>query len=61
MSKTKDDAVTVVETKTCIDCGKSFTISESERSWYKEMGFEEPKRCKDCRKKRKGDRGGKKN
>ena len=44
-----------METKTivCQDCGKKFEFSEREQEFYKEKGFSEPKRCKDCREKRK--------
>lgn len=41
-------------TLTCMDCGKEFAFTESEQAFYQEKGFEhEPKRCGDCRKKRK--------
>ena len=40
----------------CKDCGKEFTVDEKEQEWYKEKGFELPKRCLDCRKKRKAER-----
>lgn len=42
----------------CKDCGKVFVITEKEQEWYKSKGFEEPKRCKDCRNTRKS-KGGK--
>lgn len=47
---------------TCADCGQEFTVSEEEAKWYKDKGFEMPKRCPDCRKKRRHARntGGKK-
>lgn len=37
----------------CQDCGITFSISEDEKKWYEEKGFEVPKRCKKCRKARK--------
>ena len=40
-------------TETCKDCGESFQISDSEQSFYKEKGFFLPKRCSDCRRKKK--------
>lgn len=33
----------------CKDCGNTFSIGEEEQAWYKERGFELPKRCKKCR------------
>lgn len=37
---------------TCAECGVEFTVSEEEAKWYKEKGFAMPRRCPDCRKKR---------
>ncbi|MFQ5649830.1 MAG: zinc-ribbon domain-containing protein [bacterium] len=42
----------------CVDCGNEFVFSEGEQEFYKERGFEEPKRCKPCREQRKKNRGG---
>ena len=36
----------------CKECGQMFTISGKEAEWYKEKGFELPKRCPECRKSR---------
>ena len=33
----------------CVDCGKEFNISESEKAWYESKGFKLPKRCPSCR------------
>lgn len=42
----------------CEDCGKEFVFTEGEQEFYKEKGFEnEPKRCPDCRKSRKQQKG----
>lgn len=38
----------------CTDCKKRFIITEGEANWYKEKGLKLPKRCKECRDKRKG-------
>jgi len=38
---------------TCKDCGKDFVMGNKEVSWYSRKGFPVPKRCPDCRKKRK--------
>lgn len=47
-----------METKTlvCQDCGKEFEFTVRDQEFYKEKGFSEPKRCKDCREKRKQER-----
>lgn len=44
--------------QTCKDCGKSFSITEKEHEFYKRMNFDMPKRCADCRRKRKEQREG---
>ncbi len=36
-------------TKKCVQCGKSFTITESEIQFYKSKNLSIPKRCKTCR------------
>ena len=51
--------INTMEDKTlvCADCGKEFIFSAGEQEFYKQMGFtNEPKRCKDCRNKRKAER-----
>ena len=50
------------QTLTCADCGRDFSFSERDQEFYREKGFEPPKRCKDCRdakKVQRGDAGGK--
>jgi len=37
----------------CQDCGQEFAFSAGEQKFYEEKGFEPPKRCPQCRKKRK--------
>ncbi|MEG1142005.1 MAG: zinc-ribbon domain containing protein [Clostridia bacterium] len=37
----------------CKECGRPWTITEGEVTWYQEKGFELPKRCYLCRKKAK--------
>jgi DNA-directed RNA polymerase subunit RPC12/RpoP len=38
----------------CADCGQEFIFSRNEQAFYAERGFtNEPKRCKNCRDKRK--------
>ncbi len=49
------------KTIACADCGTDFIHSADDQSRYAERGFtNEPKRCRDCREKRKaqGGRGG---
>ncbi|MHC4459413.1 MAG: zinc-ribbon domain containing protein [Planctomycetota bacterium] len=46
------------KTLTCVDCGNKFNFSTEEQEFYIQRGFQEPKRCKDCRDKRKRERGG---
>jgi DNA repair exonuclease SbcCD ATPase subunit len=33
----------------CRQCGKDFVFSEAEQEFYKEKGFDLPRRCKECR------------
>ncbi|MGH9457761.1 MAG: zinc-ribbon domain containing protein [Thermoanaerobaculia bacterium] len=45
------------KTLSCVECGGDFLFSKSEQSFYAERGFtNEPKRCKNCRDKRKASR-----
>lgn len=39
----------------CIDCGKEFEFSPAEQKYYVEKGFSFPKRCPECRDKKKAD------
>jgi CxxC-x17-CxxC domain-containing protein len=42
------------KTINCIDCGAPFIFSANEQEFYAQKGFSnEPKRCKNCRDKRK--------
>jgi CxxC-x17-CxxC domain-containing protein len=44
---------------TCVECGGQFLFSKNEQAFYSERGFtNEPKRCKNCRDKRKTGRDG---
>lgn len=47
-----------METKTikCKICGNEFTWTEDEQSFYQDRNLIEPKRCPDCRSKRKSDK-----
>lgn len=47
------------KTIVCIDCGAEFVHSAQDQTRYAERGFSnEPKRCRDCREKRKAEGGG---
>lgn len=43
-------------TRTCVDCGKEFTISVGEQNFYLSHNLQLPKRCKSCRQKRRSNR-----
>ena len=43
----------------CKECGKEFEIVEEEKNFYISKGLELPKRCRECRIKRRKDKGGK--
>ncbi|MCL5071312.1 MAG: zinc-ribbon domain-containing protein [Actinobacteria bacterium] len=34
----------------CIICGRTFLFTSSEQKWYKDQGYNQPKRCSCCRK-----------
>lgn len=43
----------------CSDCGATFTFSAKDQEFFQSKGFtNEPKRCPDCRRARKTERGG---
>jgi len=37
------------ETLRCADCGKEFIWEAEEQEYFREQGFDPPKRCQDCR------------
>lgn len=37
----------------CLDCGQMFIIEAGEQEFFKSKGFSLPKRCQECRAKRK--------
>ncbi|MBI1745980.1 MAG: zinc-ribbon domain containing protein [Acidobacteria bacterium] len=44
---------------TCADCGSTFAFTVEDQQFYQDKGFtNEPKRCKDCRAKRRRGGGG---
>ncbi len=47
------------KTLQCSDCGIAFTHSAEDQEFFREKGFtNEPKRCPECRQKRKSERNG---
>ncbi len=40
-----------IENKKCVQCGKIFTITDSEKRFFESKNLSFPKRCKDCREK----------
>jgi len=46
------------KTLVCVDCARTFTWTAGEQEYFAEKGFTEPpKRCPDCRRKKKEQRG----
>lgn len=46
------------KTMACQDCGSDFVFTAGEQEFYAEKGFRnEPKRCPDCRRAKKNERG----
>lgn len=42
----------------CSDCGADFAFTARDQAFYRERGFSPPRRCRNCRQKRKSDGGG---
>lgn len=42
-----------MQKRTCKDCGREFTLTDSEIKFYKDKNLELPKRCSECRNARK--------
>lgn len=47
-----------MEMKKCIQCGREFTLTDSEIKFYKSKNFDLPKRCEECRKNNKQHKNG---
>lgn len=45
-------------TRTCEDCGQSFTLTAEKIAWFASQGYREPTRCIECGRKRKAARDG---
>lgn len=37
---------------TCVDCGNDFVWTAKDQDFFQRKGFQQPKRCKDCRTKK---------
>jgi DNA replicative helicase MCM subunit Mcm2 (Cdc46/Mcm family) len=42
---------------TCADCGHDFVWTAKDQEFFREKGYQQPKRCKDCRQAKKAQRG----
>jgi hypothetical protein len=40
----------------CCDCGTMFVFTISEQEFFRELGFQTPRRCRPCRERRKAER-----
>ena len=38
---------------TCADCGHDFVWTAKDQEFFREKGYQQPKRCKDCRRAKK--------
>ncbi len=45
------------KTLECVECGQSFTFSSSDQEFHATRGYQEPKRCPNCRQARRASRG----
>ncbi|MBI1885930.1 MAG: zinc-ribbon domain containing protein [Chloroflexi bacterium] len=46
------------KTLVCADCGQEFTFSAEDQQFHASRGYQDPKRCPDCRQARRSERGG---
>lgn len=46
------------KTLTCVECGQEFIFSASDQEFHLSRGYQEPKRCPNCRQNRRASRGG---
>jgi len=44
-------------TLTCVECNSEFTFSADDQEFHAKKGYQEPKRCPNCRQARRGSRG----
>jgi len=43
---------------TCVECGQEFTFTADDQEFHARKGYQDPRRCPNCRQARRGDRGG---
>jgi CxxC-x17-CxxC domain-containing protein len=41
-------------TLTCVECNREFTFTADDQEFHAKKGYQEPKRCPDCRRARRG-------
>ena len=46
------------KTLVCVDCGLEFTFSAADQEFHAARGYQDPKRCPNCRQARRSERGG---
>lgn len=56
MKKTREIGRIAAISVECRDCRKVFVMDRKEIMWYSNMGYPLPKRCPECRKKRRKER-----
>ena len=45
-------------TLTCVECGSEFTFSADDQQFHASRGYQDPKRCPNCRQSRRSEGGG---
>jgi DNA replicative helicase MCM subunit Mcm2 (Cdc46/Mcm family) len=45
------------KTLTCADCGREFQWTARDQEFFAEKGFQQPKRCRECRQEKKRGKG----
>jgi CxxC-x17-CxxC domain-containing protein len=45
-------------TLTCVECGNEFTFTVDDQEFHSRKGYQDPKRCPNCRQARRGGGGG---
>ena len=43
---------------TCVECSQEFTFTADDQEFHSQKGYQDPKRCPDCRSARRGGGGG---
>jgi CxxC-x17-CxxC domain-containing protein len=45
-------------TLTCVQCGEEFTFTADDQEFHASRGYQDPRRCPNCRQARRSERGG---